>query len=195
MNSFQHFRKLYELSGDVSKFGPVFRNTGNPFQRVIIQNQKHKSFVGHAVVFAPDPQTRCGKKAKGRIVIGMAQDDDEGRAGGPHCVDARPDERLSDALPLQRGKDGSGRKAHAVQEAIFPLDDSGAEELEGGARGMHQDAISGISPLIRCRSESSGSRCRRFSLFWARGRRCGSARPGRRNRPWRCRRGPGPKRS
>ena len=34
------------------------------------------------------------------------QDDDEGLAAGPHPVDARPDERLADALPLERGKDG-----------------------------------------------------------------------------------------
>jgi hypothetical protein len=71
--------------------------------------------VGRAVVFAPDPEARCGDEANQRIITGMAQDDDEGLTGSPDLVDARLDERLSYALPLQVGQDGDGRKAHAVR--------------------------------------------------------------------------------
>ena len=59
--------------------------------------------------------------------------------------------------------------------------------------GKDRGEISGFFLRSRFHSECSGARCRRSSPFWARGPRCGSARPGRRNRPWRCRRGPGPK--
>jgi hypothetical protein len=62
------------LSGDIGEFRPVSRNTGDPFERVVLQHQDHEGFVGHAVVFAPDPEARCGDEAEGWVVIGMAQD-------------------------------------------------------------------------------------------------------------------------
>jgi hypothetical protein len=62
------------LSGNVGKFGPVFRDTGNPGHRFLIQHQDHKGLVGHAFVFAPDPVARCGNEAEPRVITGMAQD-------------------------------------------------------------------------------------------------------------------------
>ena len=62
------------LSGDVGKFGPVFRDTGNPCEHVAIQHQDHEGLIGHAVVLAPDPETRCGNETKGWVITGVAQD-------------------------------------------------------------------------------------------------------------------------
>jgi hypothetical protein len=63
------------LSGNVGKFEPVFRDTGNPGHRFLIQHQDHEGLIGRAVVLAPDPETRCGNEAKGRVITGVAQDD------------------------------------------------------------------------------------------------------------------------
>jgi len=62
------------VSGDIGEFRTVSRNTGNPFQRVIIQNQDHGGLIGHAVILAEDPETRCGNEAEGWVITGMARD-------------------------------------------------------------------------------------------------------------------------
>jgi len=52
----------------------------------------------------------------------------------------RPDERLADSLPLERGKDGDGRQTHTVQQPALPLDDGRAEA------GIHMGLDAGPSP-------------------------------------------------
>ncbi len=68
------FRKLSDLSGDVGKFGPVSRDTGNASHHLFLQHQDHEGLIGHAVVLAPDPETRCGNEAEGWVITGVAQD-------------------------------------------------------------------------------------------------------------------------
>jgi hypothetical protein len=67
-------RHQSDLSGDFGKFMPISRHTGNPCEHVVFQHQDHEGLVGHAVVFAPNPQTGCGNEAKGRVITGVAQD-------------------------------------------------------------------------------------------------------------------------
>jgi len=65
---------LSHLSGDLSEFGPVSRNTGNPCERNVFQHQDHEGLIGHAVILAEDPETRCGDEVDGWVIAGEAQD-------------------------------------------------------------------------------------------------------------------------
>lgn len=71
---FNEYRKQSELSGDVGKFEPVSCDPGNASHHLFLQHQDHEGLIGHAVVLAPDPETRCGNEAELRVITGMAQD-------------------------------------------------------------------------------------------------------------------------